>query len=715
VVPGVRFGAAYYPEYQRTPDLGRDFRLMREAGFTVIRVGESVWSTWEPEEGRFDLDWLEPTLDAAAANGIGVILGTPTYAVPMWLARRHPEIVAAPASGARLQWGSRQEMDFTHGAYRFYAERVIRKVIGRYAKHPSLIGFQVDNEPGLRLLYNDAVFEQFKDWLRKEYRTVERLNEEWGLVYWSHLLTTWDDLWRPDGNFQPQYDLAWRRFQANLVTEFIGWQADLVRQIVGTARAGTGSAGMEHFVTTCISYDQPGVEDADLAGRLDVASGNAYYEMEEGLAHPSSATRSSGPWGWIVRGAWAVAQLGDLMYSSKQAPFLVTETNAGSIGFSMINQSPYDGQWKQAAWMLVARGARMIEYWHWNTLPYGAETYWGGVLPHSGEPGRAYAELAGLGADFARAGDAFANATPDFDIAVLYDSDSKFALSAQTPFAAPGAFSDPDGYRRIVAAFSRGIFDAGLQERLVRPRQLLPSRGAAGSAADAAGRFPVLLVPAFYTAGDEDLDFLADYARAGGHLVLGPKTAYGDREGRARSDRQPARLAEAAGVWYDELGSPSSPLPLAFGAGFLGKGAGIDYLEGLHADGADVLARYVHPHFGRWAAATTKAVGSGRITVVGTVPDQDFARSLAAWLSPVPASGWSSLDPSVTVASSTADDGTTLHVVHNWSWTEATAVAPIQLEDLLREESIAVGDPLQLGPWDVRVLRSASRNKETSR
>ena len=704
--PAIRFGAAYYPEYQPAPDPERDFRLMKEAAFTVLRVGESVWSTWEPEEGRFELDWLEPTLDAAAADGIGVILGTPTYAVPMWLARRHPEIAGAPASGAKLQWGSRQEMDFTHGAYRFYAERVIRKVVERYRDHPAVIGYQVDNEPGLRLLYNDAVFEQFKESLRAQYGPVERLNEEWGLVYWSHLLTTWDDLWRPDGNFQPQYDLAWRRFQADIVTAFIGWQADLVRELVGPGP----------FITTCISYGQPAVEDAGLSARLDIASGNAYYEMEDSLAHPSTAPRSSGAMGWIVRGAWAVAQLGDLMYSSKQAPFLVTETNAGSIGFSMINQSPYDGQWRQAAWQLVARGARMIEYWHWNTLPYGAETYWGGVLPHSGEPGRAYRELATLGGELARAGKAFADATPDYDIAVLYDSDSKFALSAQSPLSAPGQFSDADAYGRIVGAFSRGIFDAGRQERLIRPQQLLPSRGAGSTAQDAARRFPVLLAAAFYTAADEDLDFLAEYATAGGHLVLGPKTAYGDREGRSRSDRQPARLAEPAGVWYDELAGPFAPLPLQFGEGFAGSGAGLDYLEGLQPNGADVLARYTHPHFGRWAAITTRAVGSGRMTVVGTIPDQDLARSIAEWLAPTPVSGWETLDPSVTVSTSSAD-GITVHVVHNWGWEPATAVAPAALEDLLRDESVAAGDTVELGAWDVRVLRSRATDteKESSR
>jgi beta-galactosidase len=96
-----------------------------------------------------------------------VILGTPTYAVPMWLARRYPEIAAETVAGRRVGWGARQEVNFTHAAYRFHAERVLRQVVGRYRDHPAVIGYQVDNEPGLRLLYNADVFDQFTGWLRR--------------------------------------------------------------------------------------------------------------------------------------------------------------------------------------------------------------------------------------------------------------------------------------------------------------------------------------------------------------------------------------------------------------------------------------------------------------------------------------------------------------------------------------------------------------------
>ena len=187
----VLFGAAYYHEYQPTDRLERDLDLMAEARFSVIRVGESVWSTWEPENGRFDLDWLQPVLDGAHRRGIAVVLGTPTYAVPPWLVRLYPEITGERKTGQRIGWGARQEVDFTHPGFRFHAERVIRKIADRYAGHPAVIGFQVDNEPGNELLHNHGVFQRFVDSLRHKYGDVQSLNDAWGLVYWSHRLSDW--------------------------------------------------------------------------------------------------------------------------------------------------------------------------------------------------------------------------------------------------------------------------------------------------------------------------------------------------------------------------------------------------------------------------------------------------------------------------------------------------------------------------------------------
>jgi beta-galactosidase len=703
----VLFGAAYYHEYQPYERLKTDLDLMAEAHFTAIRVGESVWSTWEPENGRFDLDWLQPVLDGAHERGISVILGTPTYAVPPWLARLYPEIAGERATGQRIGWGARQEVDFTHAAFRFHAERVIRQILRRYAEHPAVIGFQVDNEPGNELLHNHGVFQSFVDHLRAKYGDVETLNREWGLVYWSHRLSTWADLWTPDGNTQPQYDVAWREFQARQVTEFIGWQADIVREY----------ARPDQFVTTCISYTRRAVEDDELTDRLDVAAGNPYYAMQDALALPDR-NHDGVEQNWRTTGVWALVQTADRMFSSRQEPFLVTETNASSVGMSWDNRPAYDGQWRQVAWAFVARGARMIEYWHWHTLHFGTETYWGGILPHSGVPGRTYAELSRLGAEFDAAGPLVAGLEPDADITMVYSMPSKWLMQKYPPLSSADGSPDAASYHRIFDPFYRGAFEAGRQVRIVHARQLHDPRGerAAMTPEEAARRHPVLVVPALYIVDDATIGWLAAYAHAGGHLVLGPRTAYADHEARARHEPAPGRLVEAAGVRYDEFSNLSRDIPLHAVPGspltLRENATATRWVDGLTVVDAEVLVEYDHPHFRRWPAVTTRRHGAGRVTYVGTVPGRDLARALAGWLAPVAGSGWRDLPASVTATTGTSPDGRRVHVVHNWSWEPARVEAPAALSDVLNGGSVPTGTALDLGAWDVRVFISLTSGRD---
>ncbi|MEZ0164355.1 beta-galactosidase [Kineococcus sp. LSe6-4] len=705
----VLFGAAYYHEYQPryrdglepSAQLSADLDLMVEAGFTVIRVGESVWSTWEPQEGVFDLDWLAPVLDGAHERGIAVVLGTPTYAVPPWLARLYPEITGETGTGQRLGWGARQEVDFTHPAFRFHAERVIRRIVARYADHPAVIGFQVDNEPGLHLFHNHGVFQRFVDSLRRTYGDVETLNREWGLVYWSHRLSDWADLWRPDGNVQPQYSLAWRRFQAEQTTQFIGWQADIVREYARGAQEGRPG----QFVTTCISYDRPTVDDEAVSRRLDVTAGNPYYTMQDGLALPSAEDE---PQGWTTNGLWAMYQSADRMRSSRQSNFLVTETNAQAIGMPWVNQPAYDGQWKQVAWALVARGADMVEYWHFHTLPFGAETYWGGVLPHNGRPGRVFAEISDLGAQFAAAGDLVTGLAPHHDVTHLYSQDSKWSMWEAPPLATAEGGPDHRAYQHISEPFYRGAFDAGAQQRLLHTAQLPVHADERELAAFVADN-PVLVAAGFYVTDDDALTFLHRYATAGGHLVLGPRTAYADTENRARPDLQPALLAEAAGVHYDEFSNLTGRLPVSSDVLDLPAGASATrWADGLQpgaSAGTEVLLSYEDRHYGRWPAITTRRTGSGRVTVVGTVPDPALAQALFTWALPQRDGTWRGQGPAVTATSATARDGSTVRFLHNWSFDPAEVTLPATVVDVVGGDELAAGSVLTLGAWDVRVLR----------
>ncbi|RYV50789.1 beta-galactosidase [Pengzhenrongella frigida] len=705
-VPGlperILLGAAYYTEYQPYERLEADLDLMAAGGFGVIRVGESVWSTWEPRDGVFDLDWLQPVLDGAHARGIAVVVGTPTYAVPPWLRKTYPETTAHSATGVEIPYGMRQDVDYSHPTFRYLAERVVRKIVGRYADHPAVIGWQVDNEPGHKIFYNPQVFAGFVEHLKDTYGTVDELNRRWGLTYWSHRIADWSELWTPDGNSTPSYDLAWRRYQATLGHDLIRWQTDLVRSLVPA----------DQFVTTCIALGQQGQDITVIGEPLDVAGANLYYATQDGLELPGAQGLEGGLASFFVpwSGPAYLSLQADTARGTRQAPFLVTETNATSIGGTADNFPAYDGQWRQTAWHMVARGARLLNYWHWHTLHYGAETYWGGILGHSLEPGRTYAELSRVANELTAATDALAGLEPVSDVGVLVGAESRWAMECMGPLAGPAHswMGDPGSYDRILAAFYRGLFDAGLAADIVSPGQLAdvgPGLPDDAAAAALVARWRVLVVPGLYIADDATLDLLRRYAEAGGHLVLTPRTGYADADAVVRSTVAPGVLRGAAGVHYLEYTNLVHPVPVT-GAGW--TGAGTAWADGLLVDDAEVLAGYDHPHLGQFAAVTTRVAGAGRVTTVGTVPDRELAGHLARYLArtSLPVDPWRDARPeTVTVTAAVNAAGERLRFVHNWSWEPATYRLPAAVRDVLDDVALAAGELLALGPWDVRVLR----------
>jgi beta-galactosidase len=139
------FGAAYYDEYMPYDRLDKDISMMKDAGINVVRIAESTWSTMEPQEGVYDFSHIDRVLRAMHKAGISVIIGTPTYAVPTWLVKKYPDVLAITSRGQN-QYGARQNMDITNIHFRSYAEKAIRKMLEHIKDQPAVIGYQVDNE-----------------------------------------------------------------------------------------------------------------------------------------------------------------------------------------------------------------------------------------------------------------------------------------------------------------------------------------------------------------------------------------------------------------------------------------------------------------------------------------------------------------------------------------------------------------------------------------
>ena len=671
----VLYGAAYYHEYMPYDRLDKDIELMKRAGITVVRVGESTWTSWEPREGEFQLAWMDRIVDAMHAAGIKVVMGTPTYSIPPWLYAKHPEVMVMPLGQVRTPrefYGMRQNMDITHPVYRQYSERVIRKIAERYAKHPGVIGWQVDNETGAYGTAGPNVQAGFKEWLKRKFGTVEKMNDAWGLVYWGQLVDTWDNLPPRDGILNPGWKLEWERYQRSLVTDFLGWQARILRESIPPTQWVTQDF---HGAT------RTAVDSWDISKFLDVAAINPYHDTQEGLD------------------GWWIAFMGDLTRSMKKAPYLVTETNAQAIGWDAKGQyPPFDGQLRLQAWSHVASGARMVAYWHWHSLHYGQETYWKGLLGHDLEPNRVYEEATRIGAELKRLGPEVAGVAPKNRVAILHSVDSHWGLT----FMPIGNDSrDERGrpkadYLSVEDQLHKALYEMSVGADFVFAEE-----------PDFAG-YDVLLVPPLYVASDGLLEKIAAFAKGGGHVLLTFKSGFTNEWGTVRWTRAPGPLREAAGVSYQEFSTLRAPLPLKgdpFKA-FPENRASV-WADMLLPETATPLAFYDHPFFGKHPALTRNAWGKGTVTYQASVlTDALQAKVVADVLKQAGIAPEAGLPPQVRARQAVGRDGRTLRFYLNFSGEpQSFAYGHGAGTELLSQRPVAAGERVTLGPWDLAVVR----------
>jgi beta-galactosidase len=662
-MPTILYGAAYYHEYMPYERLDQDVDLMKKAGINVVRVGESSWGLWEPQDGHFDYAWMDRIVDKMQAAGIKVILGTPTYSIPAWMYKEHPEILIVKKNGEHLYYGLRQNTDLANPTYRFYCERVIRKILEHYKNNPDVIGYQIDNETSSGGAANHDVQVGFDEYLRHKFKTIDELNKDWGLNYWGQRLNNFSELPPIDGIINPGWKLEWERYSQWLTTDFLSWQAAIVNEYKRP----------DQFIT----HDLAGppnsvVNEKDISGAVDIVAANPYHGTQDDFDGLDSS------------------RVGDYVRSLKQTNYLVTETNAESIGWDSKEQfPPYDGQLRLDVYTHISSGANMVEYWHWHSLHYGQETYWKGVLGHDLEPGRAYAEVSRTAHELQRIGPEIVDFKRDNKVAILYSNDSYYGIEFMK-------FSDRVNYRTIMSQFYRALYKANVGVDFVFPESTNLAN------------YKMIVVPPLYVAGDALLDRLSDYVKNGGHIVMAFKSGFTNEYDTVRWTMMPGPLREAAGFHYQEFSSLKRPLPLKgdpFHAGDENQVS--EWAEMLVPDTAHAVAYYDHPFFGKYPAITRNHFGKGTLTYEGTVLSDPLQEKLlaeelqAAGL----ADGDQSLPAPVRVKHGVNRSGKILHYYLNYSSSPQTfRYSYATGSDLLTQTAVAHSQQVTLQPRDLAII-----------
>lgn len=326
-----------------------------------------------------------------------------------------------------------------------------------------------------------------------------------------------DELPPRDGILNPGYKLEWGRFQRKIVTDFLAWQASIVNEYKRS----------DQFVTqNFVGGVRTNVDQFEIAKYLDIAAVNPYHIVQDRLTGEE------------------IALSGDLNRSLKQSNYLITETNAQSIGWDSKWQfPPYDGQIRLNVYAHLASGANMVAYWHWHSLHYGQETYWKGVLSHDLEPNRVYKEVSRVAHELKRIGPKLVNLKKTDKVAILYSIDSYQGIKFMP-------FDDKVDYMTILHQFHRTLYNLNIEVDFVFP----PSNNF--------DDYDLIVVPPLYIASDELLNKLVDYVKKGGNLLLSFKSGFCNEYSTVRWSRMPGPLRKAAGFSYQEFSTLSEPLHL---------------------------------------------------------------------------------------------------------------------------------------------------------
>ncbi len=571
-------GVDYYPEHWPKERWATDARLMRKAGFNVVRLAEFNWVNMEPSEGVYDFSLLDEVLPLLAQHGISVMLCTPTAVMPAWVARAYPETLAQQRDGTRLTWGVRKNNCFASGAYRLLSERITRAMAEHFADAPNVIGWQTDNEFGHPFCYCASCRAAFQGWLRARYGSLDGLNRAWGTHFWGHRVQDWAEITIPDdaGSHNPSACLDWQRFFSWLNARFQHDQTEILR-----------AACPRHFIT----HNFMG-----LFKELD------YYELARDVDFVS----------WDNYPVWGAPEIrydaalaADVMRGLKQRNFWVMEQTAGPCGWGNFSRNVRPGELRSIALQQVAHGADGMLWFRWRTCTAGREQYWHGLLGHDGRALRRYKEAARAAADMHALAPLLAATTIKAEAAIIYDYDSLWALRIQPGFP-------ENEYQKAIGRYYRALFRAGVNVDIV-------PRGADVS------RYKLVLAPALHVLPDADAARLAAYVRAGGVLLADCRTAVKDESNLCHARTLPGLLAPTLGIEIEEYESvPANSSYRVHGTpAFAGEFSAVQYADWVHARTAEVLAGFADWHLRGYAVLTRHASGNGTGWYCGAVIKED--------------------------------------------------------------------------------------------
>jgi beta-galactosidase len=582
-LPRLLHGGDYNPEQWPQEVWDEDIRLMKLAHVNAATVGVFSWASLQPAPDRFEFAWLDKVLDKLAENDIFAVLATPTAAHPAWLSQGHPEVLRSDRTGRRRRHGGRVNFCPNSTVYRQACATIVRRLAERYKDHPAMLLWHVSNEYGGEC-YCENCATAFRAWLQQQHGSLESLNEDWYTPFWSHTFTDWSQVEPPYENGErsiPALCIDYQRFCSDSLLACFLNEAGVIRQVTPGVPVTTNMMGT-HYSTDYGKW----------APHVDVIAWDCYPSIRSDIAE--------------------TAFQHDLMSGLKGGkPFLLMEQTPSSQNWQAVNALKRPKQMSLWSWMAVAHGSDSVMYFQWRRSRGGPEKLHGAVVDHVGHSEtRVFQEVAQLGEQMERSGDAFVGAAAPAEIALVFDWENWWTLeSTSGPVRAKQ-------YQAAVFRHYRALWARNIPVHVVTTDCDL-------------SEYALIIAPMLYAVRSDWAENITEFVRAGGRLVTTCLTGWVDEHDLAHLGGYPGPLREALGVWVEEIDALFEDqtnriiIKRSFGP-CRGEYTCRRLCEVVHAETATVLATYGGEFYAGWPAVTENALGEGYAYYIGTETEVDF-------------------------------------------------------------------------------------------
>jgi beta-galactosidase len=625
----MKIGTYYYPEQWPREQWERDFDRIASMGLGIVHMAEFAWFTMEPRPGEFQFDWLNDCIEMARQRELDVILCTPTAAPPVWLSTEFPETLPVDRHGTPARFGGRRHYNPTSPALHEATKRIVTAMADRFGDHPSVVGWQIDNEYGGDFDQSEHTHAAFREWLRAKYdSSIDKLNRAWGNQFWNTYYTSFEQILmpaRPEISYDnPHQRLDAQRFWSHAFARFNKLQADILKPRIG-----------KRYITTNFMPFYLGVDPSGMLEDLSVFAWDSYPVTGWGSNIKGETYRLADP-----------AALGFVheQMASYTGRWALLEVQLGQVNWSGVPVLLYPGAVRLWLWTAYAHGAEFITTYRFRQPRFGTELFHHGLVLPDG------VTLSAGGREFVQVIDELKMLNPEaaHSPAAGASGAATGARRRRTATAAPqagSADSPAQPEMGLVFDFEQLWYYRSLpqakrwdQPRWItlwyaaaarlgwRVRVLLPDR-------DWPASLPIIVAPGVQMVDDALVRKFDDYASEGGNLVLTCRSGLMDRTGQLREGPLAAPIVPLIGATIEAYdGLPED----TFGQ--------VELIDGephpwgvwgdlLYAEPTTkVLAKYAS-HFYAGAAAVTRAKrGKGTVTYCGVFAENSFIDALLARL-----------------------------------------------------------------------------------